>query len=129
MKKEYFQLFVLAIIGFSFSSCALIFNGTRQSVSVKSMTQGSKIYIDGNYEGNDCVSMKLKRDRNHSVIIKKEGYQTEAMNIDSHVQPGWVAYGVLNNFALITDAVTGAWNSLDKTNIVVELEPNLTKKA
>jgi hypothetical protein len=52
---------------FTLSSCALIFNGTKESVSVKSMTPNSKIYINGNYQGTDSVSVKLRRNKNHSV--------------------------------------------------------------
>jgi hypothetical protein len=115
-------------ITFTLSSCALIFNGTRESVSVKSMTPNSKIYIDGNYVGEDCVSANLRRDQNHSIVVKKKGYKTEAVNIDNHVQAGWVIFDVLFNwFAFLTDPTTGAWNALDKTNIVVDLKSRSIK--
>ncbi|GMO66870.1 MAG: hypothetical protein Nk1A_4620 [Endomicrobiia bacterium] len=42
------------------NGCALLFNGDKQSVLIKSLTPDSKIYVDGN---NDAVSMKLKRNQ------------------------------------------------------------------
>ena len=119
-------LLLLAPIMFMMSSCATIFNGERQFMSVKSLTPGSKIYIDGNLEGEDAVSKKLKRDTNHSVIIKKEGYKTQSVNIDKHIQVGWVILDIftLTWPSLIIDAITGSWNALDRNNIVLELEPN-----
>ena len=70
------------------TSCALIFNGTKQNVSVKSMTPYSKIYVDGDYVGTDAVSVALIRGENHIVIVKKEGYSSETVGIKSRVQVG-----------------------------------------
>jgi hypothetical protein len=119
MKKVLF--FLLPV--FLMNSCALLFNGTRQNVSVKSMTEGSKIYIDGDFVGKDMVSVKLKRGDNHNVVIKKEGYKTKIVGINSRVQAGWIVFDVLFNWlAFFTDPTTGAWCELDKDNIVVELQ-------
>jgi hypothetical protein len=93
------------------------------------MTPDSKIYIDGNYEGKDCVSANLKRNQNHSIIVRKKGYKTASVNVNNHVQAGWVVFAALfNQFAFLTDPTTGAWNALDKTNIVIKLEPKSLKK-
>lgn len=108
------------------NSCATLFNGTKQSVYVRSMTSDSKIYIDGDLEGMDAVTKKLKRNKSHSIIVKKDGYKTGSINIYHDIQVGWLLYGILNNFALIIDAITGSWYELDRTNIVLEIEP-LTK--
>jgi hypothetical protein len=87
------------------------------------MTEGSSIYVDGNFVGKDACSVNLKRGKQHSVIFRKEGYKTETVNINSYVQAGWVVFDVLFNwFAFLTDPTTGAWCGLDKDNVVVELE-------
>ena len=109
----------------SFSSCALLFNGTTQAVSINSMTSGSKIYVNGNYEGDESIRVKLKRKDNHTVMVKKENCNTQTVNIGTDVQVGWIVFNALFNwFAFLTDAPTGAWNSFDKTNITVELDCN-----
>lgn len=121
-------MLLLVPIMFIMTSCAWLFQGSRQNIQIKSMTPGSKIYIDGNLEGEDAVSKKLKRDANHSVIIKKEGYKTQSVNIDSHVQTGWIIFDLVllccGNILTFIDPITGSWNVLDRNNIVLELEPN-----
>ncbi|MDR0800021.1 MAG: PEGA domain-containing protein [Endomicrobium sp.] len=100
-----------------------MFNGTKQNVSIKSMTEGSEIYVDGNYVGRDIISVALTRRDNHSVIIRKEGYKTESIGIRSSVQSGWVIFDIfVNQFALLIDLITGAWYGLDMSNIMVDLE-------
>ena len=116
---------MLLVCMLSFSSCALLFNGTKQSVSISSTTPGAKIYVNGNYEGDEFVKMKLKRKNNHTVMVKKEKCDTRTVNIETDVQVGWVVFAALFNwFAFLTDAPTGAWNSFDRTSISVELDCN-----
>ncbi|GMO68261.1 MAG: hypothetical protein Nk1A_6970 [Endomicrobiia bacterium] len=121
MKKMF--LLGMSLLLFCFSGCATLFNGTRQSINVKSFTPDSRIYINGNYEGSDAVSRKLKRNQSHSIVVKKVGYKTEAINIDNHIQAGWIVFDVLFCWpGALLDVLTGAWNSLDRTNIVVDLQ-------
>jgi hypothetical protein len=121
--KKLLSLMLVATIIISLNSCALIFNGTKQNVSVKSMTPNSKIYIDGDLAGTDAVSKKLSRKNNHTIMIKKSECRTETVMIDSEVQAGWIIFDALFNWcAFLTDAPTGAWKSFDKTNVTVELD-------
>lgn len=127
IKKKNLQpisMVLLAIfICVNLSSCALIFNGTKQGVTIRSMTDDSRIYVDGDYLGTNLVNVKLRRKDNHTVIVKKEGCKTETVHIDSNVQAGWVVFDALFNwFAFLTDPTTGAWKSFDKTRITVDLE-------
>jgi|AntAceMinimDraft_17_1070374.scaffolds.fasta_scaffold50026_1 hypothetical protein len=119
------KLGLIVIIAISLNSCAIMFNGVKQNVSVTSMTSGSKIYIDGNLEGTDAVSVKLRRKDNHTVIVKKDGCETKTVQIDTNVQAGWIVFDALFNwFAFLTDAPTGAWKGFDKTKITVDLDCN-----
>lgn len=99
-----------------------MFNGTKQTVSVNSMTPNSKIYVNGEFMGNDAVSVKLPRKDGHSIVVKKEGCETQILSVTNHVQAGWIVFDALFNwFAFLTDAPTGAWNAFDRTNYTVEL--------
>ena len=119
------KLGLIVIIAISLNSCAIIFNGIKQEVSIKSMTPNAKIYVDGNLEGTDAVSVKLRRKHNHTVMVKKDNCKTETVQIESNVQAGWIVFDALFNwFAFLTDAPTGAWKSFDKTKITVDLECN-----
>ena len=123
MKK--LKLVLVVIIAISLNSCAIMFNGVRQDVSIKSMTPDAKIYVDGNLEGTDAVSVKLRRKDNHTIMVKKENCKTQTVQIDSNVQAGWIVFDALFNwFAFLTDAPTGAWKGFDRTKITIELECN-----
>ncbi len=104
-------------------SCALVFQGTKKNVYVKSTTPDAKIYVDGELKGTDAVNINLRRGDDHIIMIKKEGCQTSTTMITSHVQPGWVIFDAFFNWlAFLTDPTTGAWNTFDKSKVVVELD-------
>ena len=107
----------------SISSCASIFQGSKKDVTIRSMTQGAKIYIDGELKGEDALTLKLIRKTNHTVVVKKDGYETKNVDINKHVQAGWLVWGIVFNIpGLVVDAITGAWNGFDKDNITVSLD-------
>ncbi len=111
-----------------FSSCSTIIQGSRQQVTIQSLTKDSKIYVDGDDKGKDNASVRLKRNRNHAIAIKKEGYETKIINIEKHTQAGYVVADVLLALTgyglawIIVDAATGSWNKFDQDAISVELE-------
>lgn len=105
------------------SSCAIMFQGSKKDVAVKSMTPGASIYVNGNLEGTDAVSLRLSRKTNHTVMVKKEGFETKTVDIRKHTQVGWVLFDIfVNILALPVDAITGAWNTFDKDMITVDLD-------
>ncbi|GHT52206.1 hypothetical protein AGMMS49990_08170 [Endomicrobiia bacterium] len=125
MKKSLFLLLSLTLVT---SSCATIFQGTTKSVAINSSTQGAKIYVDGNFVGSDSVSVKLKRNRDHAVVVKKDGFQTEHRNITSGFQGAWLVPDIIcAPIAPIIDVATGAWYGLSPDNISVDLEPEQKK--
>lgn len=117
------QLLLMAIIlTYSFSSCAVMFQGSKKEVVVKSMTPGASIYIDGDLKGAEVVKERLRRKYNHTVLVKKDGFEPQTVEISKRVQVGWVIFdSLINWFAFLTDPTTGAWNTFDKDHIVVSL--------
>lgn len=123
MRKTVLLIFLAALT----SSCALMFNGSRKSIPITSMTPGAQIYVNGELKGKDAVSLKLARNSNHTVTIKKDGFKTQNVQITKHTQAGWVVFDILLNWgAFLTDPTTGAWNDLEPDRITVELEPEKT---
>jgi len=115
----------LAITMLFTSSCAVMFQGSKKDVTVRSMTEGASIYIDGEHKGTDLVTERLARKHNHTVMVKKDGYETQTVEIKKRTQVGWVLFNSFFNwFAFATDAPTGAWNTFDKDQITVDLKEN-----
>lgn len=118
-----FLLTTLLTFVLSLNSCALIFNGTKKNITVQSLTDGADIYIDGNLEGQDAVTKRLRRKNSHTVIVKKDDCKSKTVLIEPRTQTGWLLYGIFINLpALVVDAVTGSWKTFDKNNVVVDLD-------
>jgi hypothetical protein len=122
------KLVLLVGVLISLNSCALLFNGTKQSVNISANPVGTKIYVDGELAGSDNVRVKLRRKEDHTINAKKDGFQTANVNVESNVQAGWIVFDALFNWcAFLTDAPTGAWKSFDKSNYIIELLPEANK--
>jgi hypothetical protein len=120
MKKVFLSVAIISCM----SSCAVMFQGSKKDVTVKSMTPGASIYIDGEKKGTDMVTERLARKSNHTVMVKKDGFETSTTEIKKRTQVGWVLFDAFFNwFAFATDAPTGAWNTFDKDHVTVELVP------
>ncbi|GAB4327412.1 MAG: hypothetical protein OHK0038_01080 [Flammeovirgaceae bacterium] len=123
----------LAVMTLLSSSCSTILQGSRQSIIVQSLTPDAKIIVDGNEMGKDAVTTKLKRNQSHTILVKKEGFETKTVTLDKNLQPGYVIADaalaitgfmfILPLLFLIVDAATGSWNKFEPEKVVVELEP------
>jgi hypothetical protein len=110
------------------SSCSTIMQGSRQSVTIQSLTPDARILVNGDDMGKDIVTTKLKRNTNHTIMIKKDGFDTKTVSLGKNVQAGYVVADVvialtgLGLIWIIVDAATGSWHKFDKDKVVVELE-------
>ena len=120
------KLIVSALICMNLCSCALIFQGSRQAVTINTTSDKARILVDGQQVGTGSCKVKLARKKDHTVIVKQDQCKTETVHIDSNVQPGWVIFDFFFNWgAFLTDPTTGAWNKLDKDNIFIDIQCEL----
>jgi len=112
-----------------FSSCSTIFQGSRQNVTIQSTTPDAKIIVDGADVGKDQVMVKLRRNQDHTIIVKKDGYETKTILLQKNTQAGYVVVDIvlaLTGFGLvfiIVDAATGSWHKFDMDRVAVDLDP------
>jgi hypothetical protein len=119
-KKVRTLLFITLIF---MQSCAVMFQGSKKDVTVKSMTPGASIWINGNKVGEDAVTQRLARKTDHMILVKKEGCETKQIDVRKKTQVGWVIFDALFNWlAFATDAPTGAWNTFQQSDFTVELD-------
>ncbi len=108
---------LLAITLFLFS-CATLFKGTSENVDFSSDPSGAKVYVNGNLVGTAPVRLKLESKKTYSIEFKKEEYETQTFTITNSIGAGWIILDVLAGLVpVIVDVATGAWYSLDQTNI------------
>lgn len=102
-------------------SCATLFSGSSDTVSILSEPSSAKVYVNGNYVGNTPVSNVLKRDKDYNILVKKDGYEPG----NATLTRSFNAVAILNLINLlcwVVDAVTGAMWKFDQTAVTVTLE-------
>ena len=122
MNKGVSNRFLIALLCvFSFVSCGALFKGSTQTISVKSVQQGSTIEVDGQTFVSPAL-IELPRNQNYIVTISKEGYETRQIRINRTVSGGIVILDILGGvLPVVIDAVMGTWYNLTPKEINVNL--------
>lgn len=116
MKKANHFL-VLAVIMIS-TSCATLFTGTRQNVSIDSNPQGADIIIDGQKMGTTPAKIKVDRELDallyggKEIQFELEGYKKIGYELDARLN----SVAIINFFNPVfwgIDIVTGAVTKYD----------------
>ncbi|MFV0419181.1 MAG: hypothetical protein ACK5KT_10685 [Dysgonomonas sp.] len=121
------KIILLAIIGFSLSSCATLFTSSRQSITFAG-AEGTKIYDAGSNIklaeiGSDktaTVSVK-KNMSDKQLLAKKEGYKTTPLLLESSFNTTSL-WNILFWPGFFVDLGTGQMNKWDNTYINIDME-------
>jgi hypothetical protein len=116
------------VIPILLSSCSTIFNGSRQNITIKAQPDNSEIYVNGGKIGTGTATPNLKRNKNHTITVKSDGYKSETLILEKHTQAGFIILDVLGCFVygigfipLIVDGATGSWHKFEQDFVNVEL--------
>lgn len=126
------KITLFAIIAFSFSSCATLFTGSKQSITFSGI-EGTRIYdATSNTKlaeiGSDktaTVSIKKKMS-DKQLLAKKEGYKTLPLLLESTFNTTSL-WNILFWPGFIVDLGTGQMNKWDNTYINIDLEKDTEK--
>ena len=109
-------LLVVLLCAFSLTSCGALFEGTTQTISVKSFQQeDGQTYVSP-------VLIELPRNQNYVVTISKEGYETQQVKINKTVSGGIVTRDTGGVLPVVVDAARGTWYNLSPKEINVNLK-------
>lgn len=128
MFKRSLSLSIISLLIFSLSGCGTLFTGSSEMVGINSEPAKAKVYVDGMYIGTTPTTTSLKRDKDHNIVIKKEGYEDASANITRSFNAVSIL-NLLSPICWIVDIVTGGMWKFDRTGITVELEPIQKKSA
>lgn len=122
------SFFLSIILLLSVSGCGTLFSGTSELVTISSDPEKAKVYVNGAYIGLSPASASLKRDQDHVIVVKKEGYEDASATLTRKFN----AVAILNTIGIlcwIVDAVTGGMWKFDRNIISVQMEalPNSSK--
>ncbi len=107
-------------------SCATIFSGTKDSITINSKPEGAMVKINGIDKGTTPCTMIVKRESTAPVVtLEKEGYQIRSFQLEQSFN----MVSILNLGNLLgwgIDLLTGAINKYDPK--IYELKLDLPKK-
>lgn len=108
------KITVLLILSLTLQSCALVFTGVKDKVSIKAGTpENAKVYYNGSFIGEAPTSVKIpKKALKHNqatIKIESEGYVSQEVTFDRKLRVGAFVLDCLTGFIwLIPDYATGA---------------------
>lgn len=104
------------------TSCAGVFKGTSQSITFTSNPEGAEVFIDGVSRGVTPLTLKLKKNKHDTAMIKKEGYKTATINLEKSFDP--VTFVNIIWDSSTTDLITGAAYEYDPNSYYITLSAN-----
>lgn len=116
------KLFLLLAVAITFSSCATLFTGTKDTIKFDSTPQGATVYKDGVELCKTPCSYPVKRDLNETHIeYRLDGYETRVFTLDQEFN----IVSVLNLGNVVgwaIDAVTGSIMKYDRKSYHLEMD-------
>jgi len=120
-----FVLFMSVLVGFaafSQTGCALVTQGRKQAVVVRSNPEGAVTKINGTEVGQTPLKVKLKRDEVFRVDFAKNGFESDSavfLPSSSAYDARYLRWGI--------DYDLGAAKELIPQEMLVELRPALAE--
>lgn len=120
-----------AIVVFALLStgCAWMFKGSKQEVEFVGIPDGSDVRVDGQYVGSTPTKARLSRNGAQNVQVSKDGFKDQYVSVKRGPDTAWWFWDIATCVVpvtlcipLLTDAVSGAWMSLDD-EVRVKLDP------
>jgi hypothetical protein len=105
--------------------CALIVNGTQDSVFIESHPPGATVRVDGQAVARTPAKIFLSRRHPQHVTIEKEGFLPEDVLFSRHFDAGWILFDLLLTLGvgIPIDLATGAMWNFNPDRAVVRMRP------
>lgn len=104
------------------TSCASIFDGTRDNVTFNSTPSQARVSVNGLEMGTTPATLRLKKSENQLIEISKEGYEPKRLMTTTSFNNLALLNTVFWPFWLI-DAATGAMWEVDPAYYNFSLDP------
>ena len=117
-------IYVSLSISLLLTSCASIFNGSTQQLSIRSNVNDAKLYVNEEYVGKNSSVTTLQKKKKYEITAKKEGCTDVTVPVTKSFDPTTllgilIDYGVIS-ILVIDGAATGAWQKFDRTSYVID---------
>ncbi len=108
------------------TSCASMFSGTEQDVSIRTQDKDAKIFVNEKYVGTGNVHYTFKKSRDYVIRAELGDCRSIPVKPTKSFDPTTllgilIDYGIIS-ILLIDGAATGAWQDFDQDNFQLEVE-------
>ena len=105
------------------SGCGALFNGSPAKVNFTSTPEGADVLIDGTRRGTTPVVLDLQKNKDYTVVFKKNGYREITAVLSKKVSGTYIVLDVLGGLIpVVVDAATGSWYVLSTDAMHASLE-------
>ncbi len=106
------------------TGCAAMFNGSTQTVNIRSNEPDAKLYVNEQYMGKESAVYTFKKKENYVIRAEKEGCKANLVTPEKKFDPTTLL-GILIDWGIISvlivdGAATGAWQEFTSTSYVVD---------
>ena len=116
---------IIISVAFLFSSCAAIFSGTSDLITIRSHEKDTVFYVNAREVGRDSAVTRIKKNKNSDVILRasKKGCKDVSIPLETEFDP-LTLLGILLDYGiisiLIVDGIaTGAWTKAAQTDYIL----------
>jgi len=123
--KKVIKLFASVFCIAYFIGCATIVRGTSQTITINSNVSGASIELDGAPVGVTPFTGKVKKGKDKTFTIRKQGYGTQSITLERELD---FTATILGNVLLggttgtTTDGISGAMWLYSPTTYFVQLQ-------
>lgn len=107
------------------TSCATVFTGTTQRMTINSEPQNAKLYLNGNFVGTTPYTGSFKKSKDYNITVKKEGY-VPGTAVASRSLNAVAILNLTSPISWIIDIATGALWQFDQDGFTIPLEKTKT---
>jgi hypothetical protein len=107
-------------------SCATVFKGSNEKVSLSSDPPGATVFLNGLPVGKTPTEVLLASKSPYSLEFRKDGYEPRAVVLTHSLGAGWFLLDflfIIFFVPIIVDAATGDWYYLQPTTVRAVLQP------
>jgi hypothetical protein len=83
-----------AMLILSIGCATIIHGGGDQSVGISSSLNGAEVLVDDAHRGLTPLNVNLDRDKPHTIVVKKDGYEDSSATTSPAVS-AWIAGNLL----------------------------------
>jgi len=116
------QKLAAALVLLALAGCATIFSSGPTELDFNSDPEGAEVLINNEPLGTTPVMLQLHANKKYVITFRKDGCEDATVQLDTHVQAGWVILDIFAPFGLIIDLVTGEWKEFNDDTPFVNMD-------